>query len=164
MKNHKISAIYTLNELSKKQAEQFEGIIKNLKGLPWKVAILIDAASQNRSGLHPENSQRFNHGKGFIVGHQQTDIVLFFNGLIIPSAPIPFYSKNHCKQKGIAYRTSDEVLVKYIDSLDSVEIIGAHSPKDIVVPADSGYDDKKIENIILKKNGILSSLSDVPEV
>jgi len=151
LKKHKILAIYTLNELSKKQAKQFEGIIENLKGLPWKVAILIDATNQNRSSLHPENSQRFNHGKGFVIGHQWTNIVLFFNGLIIPLAPIPFYSKNYCKQKGIVYRTSNEVLVEYIDSLDLVEIIGDHSPKDIVVLADSGYDDKKIENIILKK-------------
>ena len=151
LKNHKILAIYTLNDLSKKQARQFKGIIVKLEGLPWKVAIIIDATTQNRSSLHPENSQRFNHGKGFVIGHQWTNIVLFFNGLIIPLAPIPFFSKNYCKQKDIVYRTANEVLVEYIDSLDLLEIIGDHSPKDIVVLADSGYDDKKIENIILKK-------------
>ncbi len=151
LKNHKILAIYTLNELSKKQAKQFEGIIENLKGLPWKIAVLIDATNQKRSSLHPKNSQRFNHGKGFVIGHQWTNIVLFFNGLIIPLVPIPFYSKNYCKQKGIVYRTANAVLVEYIDSLDLVKIIGDHSPKDIVVLADSGYDDKKIENIVLKK-------------
>ena len=151
LKNHKILAIHTLDELSKKQARQFKGIIKNLKGLPWKVAIIIDATNQNRSGLHPENSQRFNHGKGFVIGHQWTDIVLFFNGLIIPLVPIPFYSKNYCKQKDIVYRTANEVLVEYITDLNLVEIIGAHSPKEIVVLADSGYDDQKIENIILRK-------------
>jgi len=151
LKNHKILAIYTLNELSKKQARQFAGIIENLKDLPWKIAIIIDATTQNRSSLHPENSQRFNHGKGFIIGHQWTDIVLFFNGLIIPLVPIPFYTKNFCKQKGIVYRTANEVLVEYINDIELVKIIGDHSPKDIVVLADSGYDDKKIENIILKK-------------
>ncbi len=151
LKNHKILAIYTLNELSKKQARQFAGIIENLKDQPWKIAIIIDAATQNRSSLHPENSQRFNHGKGFIIGHQWTDIVLFFNGLIIPLVPIPFYTKNFCKQKGIVYRTANEVLVEYINDIELVEIIGDHSPEDIVVPADSGYDDLKIENIILDK-------------
>ncbi len=94
LKNHKYLAIYTLGELSKKQAEQFKGIIEKLKGLHWKAAIIIDATSQNRSSLHPENSQRFNHGKGFVIGHQWTNIILFFNGLIIPLIPFPFYSKN----------------------------------------------------------------------
>jgi len=140
-----------LDELSKKQARQFKGIIENLKGLPWKVAIIIDATNQNRSSMHPENSQRFNHGKGFVIGHQWTNIVLFFNGLIIPLVPIPFYSKNYCKQKDIVYRTANEVLVEYITDLNLVEIIGAHSPEEIVVLADSGYDDQKIENIILRK-------------
>ncbi len=151
LKNHKILAVHTLNELSKKQAKQFSGIIEKLKDLPWKIAIIIDATTQNRSGRHPENSQRFNHGKGFIVGHQWTDIILFFNGFIIPLAPIPFYSKNLCKLEGIVYRTANENLVEYIIELRLAEIIGEHCPKDIVVLADSGYDDKKIEKIILEQ-------------
>jgi hypothetical protein len=151
LKKHKFLAIYTLNDLSKKQAKQFSGIIEKLKDLPWKVAIMIDATLQNRSSRHPENSQRFNHGQGFVIGHQWTNIVLFFNGLIIPLAPIPFYSKNLCKLEGIAYRTANEALAEYITGLKLAEIIGDHSPKDIVVLADSGYDDKKIENMILNK-------------
>ena len=151
LKNHKILAVHTLDELSEKQAKQFKGIIEKLKDLPWKVAIIIDATIQNRSSRHPENSQRFNHGQGFVIGHQWTNIVLFFNGFIIPLAPIPFYSRNLCKLKGIVYRTANEALVEYIAELKLVKIIGDHNPKDIVVLADSGYDDKKIENIILKK-------------
>ncbi|MBT8341458.1 MAG: hypothetical protein KJP07_15730, partial [Desulfatitalea sp.] len=38
--------------------------------LPWKIAIMIDATIQNRSSLHAENVKRFNHGKGFVIGHQ----------------------------------------------------------------------------------------------
>ncbi len=151
LKNHKILAIHTLNELSKKQAGQFAEIIERLKDLPWKVAIIIDATTRGRSSRHPENSQSLNHGKGFVVGHQWTNIVLFFNGPVIPLAPIPFHSENCCKQEGIAYRTANEALVEYIIDLRLVEIVGDHDPRDIVVPADSGYDDKKIENTIIEK-------------
>jgi hypothetical protein len=28
---------------------------------------------QNRSSLHPENSKKFNHGNGFVIGHQWTN-------------------------------------------------------------------------------------------
>ena len=144
LKKNKILAIHTLSDLSKNQAKQFGEITERLKGLPWKVAIIIDATIQNRSSLHPENSKRFNHGKGFVIGHQWTNIVLFFNGLIIPLAPIPFYSKKNCKESGIVYCSANTALVEYINDLKLVEIIGDHNPKDIVVLADSGYDDKKI--------------------
>ncbi len=97
LKNHKILAIYTLNELSKKQARQFAGIIENLKDQPWKIAIIIDATTQNRSSLHPENSQRFNHGKGFIIGHQWTDHSVSYDPLLYKKF---LQTKRHCLSYG----------------------------------------------------------------
>ena len=72
LKNHTDVAVYNLNQLSKKQAKQFSAVINFLakSQLPWKVAILIDSTIQHRSSLHAENVKRFNHGKGFQIGHQ----------------------------------------------------------------------------------------------
>ncbi len=73
LKNHSEIAVYNLGNLSKRQAKQFSKVLKLLgkKGsLPWKVALLIDSTIQHRSSLHIQNAQRFNHGKGFEIGHQ----------------------------------------------------------------------------------------------
>ena len=40
---------------------------------------------------------------------------------------------------------------KYIDNLNMDDYIGQHHPKHVVVLADSGYDDRKIENAIRNK-------------
>ena len=108
LKNHPELAVYNLGNLSKRQAKQFSKALKYLgkKGsLPWKVALLIDSTIQHRSSLHTQNSQRFNHGKGFVIGHQWTNIVLVFNDVLIPLAPIPFYSKKYCRAKKLEYKT-----------------------------------------------------------
>ncbi|MDA3898613.1 MAG: hypothetical protein PF482_20940 [Desulfobacteraceae bacterium] len=72
------TAIYALSELSKKQAPQLSKINTGLSTgiLPWNIAIAIDATIQNWTNLHTENSNRFNHGKGFVVGHQWINIIL----------------------------------------------------------------------------------------
>ena len=91
LNNNADKAVYTLHELSKKQARQFSKINKGLSTgkLPWNIAILIDATFLNRSSLHTDNSKRFNHGKGFVVGHQWTNIVIHINDKVIPpSVPI----------------------------------------------------------------------------
>ena len=71
LKNNSDKAVYTLRELSKKQARQFSKTNKGLSTgkLPWNIAISVDATFLNRSSLHTQNSKRFNHGKGFVVGH-----------------------------------------------------------------------------------------------
>jgi hypothetical protein len=109
LKNNDDIATYTLNELSKKQARQFSKMNQGLSAgnLPWNIAISIDATIQNRSSLHTQNSKRFNHGKGFVVGHQWTNIVLHINDKIIPLPPIPFYTKKYCRQNGIEYQTEN---------------------------------------------------------
>jgi hypothetical protein len=151
-KHHGVAA-YTLEDLSKQQAKQLAPVLTELAGLPWKVAILIDATLQTRAGLHTENSQRFNHGHGFVIGHQWTNIVLILNGILIPLPPIPFYSKNYCKKVlNIPYKTEHERLITYLKALTLEDYIGPYAPENVVVIADSGYDDKAIQRTILKKH------------
>lgn len=150
LSNHPELAIFKLDELSKKQAKQFGKNIRFMADgkLPWKIAIIIDATLQNRSTLHAENVKRFNHGNGFVIGHQWTNIVLFFNDILIPLPPIAFYTKAYCKENGIEYRTEHENVVEYIKNLNFEDYFGPHDPKKVVVLADSGYDNKDIENAI----------------
>ena len=160
LKNHSNVAVYQLDQLSKKQARQFSSGLTSLSAgqLPWQIAILIDSTIQHRCSLHSENVKRFNHGKGFQIGHQWTNIVLMINDKLIPLPPIPFFSKSYCQKHRIKYKTENTLVVKYIDNLNLFDYIGDHNPKHVIVLADSGYDDRKIANAIVKKNGILSSL------
>jgi len=153
LKNHPDVAVYQLDQLSKKQAQQFSPAIKLLAAgqLPWQVAVLIDSTIQHRFSLHSDNVKRFNHGKGFQIGHQWTNIVLLINDKLIPLPPIPFYSKNYCRKHRIKYKTENALVVEYIDNLNMDDYIGVHHPKHVVVLADSGYDDRKIENAIRNK-------------
>lgn len=148
--NHVDIAVHTLEDLSKKQAKRISGAMTCLaKGaIPWKIALLIDSTLQNRSNLHADNVKRFNHGQGYVIGHQWTNIVLMINQMIVPLAPIPFHSKKYCREHGLDYKTENELVVDYINRLDLEAFIGKHKPKEVVVLADSGYDDKKIETAI----------------
>lgn len=153
LKNHAGLAVYTLQNLCKRQAKQFSKILNCLgKGaLPWRIAILIDSTMQNRSTLHTENAKKYNHGKGFVIGHQWTNIVLIINDMIIPLPPIPFYSKNYCRKNKLQYKTENKSVEEYITNLKLEDYIGPYNPKDVIVLADSGYDDRKIENAISRK-------------
>ena len=111
----------------------------------------IDSTLHNRSTLKTENSQRLNHGNGYVIGHQWTNIILFINGVIIPMPPIPFYSKSYCRKMKIKYKTEHERIVEYLENLNLEEYIGPHRSQDVIVLADSGYDVKKIENTIIRK-------------
>ncbi len=154
LKNNSDKAVYTLSELSKKQARQFSKTNKGLASgkLPWNIALSVDATFLNRSSLHTQNSKRFNHGKGFVVGHQWTNIVLHINDKVIPLPPIPFYTKKYCKEKGIEYQTENTRVAEYFSQLSLEEYIGSHAPEKVVVLADSGYDDQKIQKAIAGKN------------
>ncbi len=90
LKNHHKDAVANLNHLSKKQAKKVAKFCKGLaKGvLPWQIAVIIDATIQNRSSLHTDNSQKFNHGCEYVIGHQWTNILLLINEIIIPLPPI----------------------------------------------------------------------------
>lgn len=117
-------------------------------GSQWSVALIIDATLHPRSSLHVKNSQRFNHGEGFIIGHQWTNIVLLVNDRVIPLPPITFLSKNECKRRGVNYVTEHEKLWIYLKELKLGLWIGPYRNDEVVVLMDSGYGDKKLLNLI----------------
>jgi hypothetical protein len=151
LKAHSHVAVYTLESLSTQQAQQVSKARQRLKELPWTMAIVVDNTLQHRTSLHPENAKTFNHGQGFVVGHQWTNIVLLFHDLLIPLRPIPFYSKRYCRDHALAYRTEHDLVVEYIQKLNLEDYIGSYDPREVVVLTDSGYDNKKIQNAIAAK-------------
>src|SRR5216684_6229105 len=66
---------------------------------------------QHRASVHPENAKTFNHGKGFVIGHQWTNIVLLLHDSLIPLPPIPFYSKRYCQKNNMQYQTEHELVI-----------------------------------------------------
>ena len=119
--------------------------------LPWKIAIIIDSTLQKRFSRHSDNVKRFNHGAGFVIGHQWTNIVLMINDQVIPLPPIPFHSKRYCRLNKIQYQTENTLVCQFLRELNLEEYIGIHDPKNVVVLADSGYDSKDIEKTIASK-------------
>src|SRR5499427_4609570 len=148
---HAQVAITTLDQLSKRQARQFAKALPRVHGLPWKIVILIDSTLQHRASLHPENAKTFNHGQGYVIGHQWTNIVLVLGDILIPLKPIPFYSKGYCQAQGLTYQSEHERVVDYLKALDLEAYLGAYDRREVVVLADSGYDDKQIEQAIAHK-------------
>jgi Transposase DDE domain len=151
LKAHNPVAVSTLERLSKKQAKQVAKARQKLKELPWHIAIIVDSTLQRRASLHPENAKTFNHGQGFVVGHQWTNIVLLLNDTLIPLRPIPFYSQRYCRDHKLKYQTEHDLVVEYIQQLQLEEYIGSYDPREVVVLTDSGYDNKKIEQAIAAK-------------
>lgn len=153
LKNHADIAIFALSELSKKQARQFSKAMHALgqNRLPWNIAIIVDATFLGRSSLHTENSKKFNHGKGYVIGHQWTNIVLMINDKVIPLPPIAFYTTKYCRTYGIQYKTENERVIEYLAQLQLEEYIGVHTPRKVVFLADSGYDDHRIQKTVAGK-------------
>src|SRR2546425_657425 len=149
--SHSKVAITTLEHLSKTQARQFAKALTRVNGLPWKILILIDSTLQHRASLYPENAQTFNHGKGYVIGHQWTNIVLVLGDMLIPLRPIPFYSKRYCQTHGLTYQSEHERVVEYLRTLDLEDYLGSYDRREVLVLADSGYDNKKIEKAIADK-------------
>ncbi len=133
------------------EAARQAGIDRKLlvKDSPWTIAIIIDATLHPRSSLHVNNAQRFNHGQGFVIGHQWTNIVIFINEQLIPLPPIPFWSKNECKRRKVDYKTEHDRLFEYLEELQLAKYVGFYSPDEVVVLTDAGYDSKKIQRLIL---------------
>ncbi len=153
LKNHSELGVKSLDTLSKKEAKRMKKLLKGLQqgALPWKIAIIIDSTIQKRATRYTDNAQRFNHGKGFVIGHQWTNILLILNDRIIPLPPIPYYSKAYCGKNDLKYKTEHDVVIEYLKGLSLEEYIGPYAPENVVVIADSGYDDKRIENVIANK-------------
>lgn len=152
LKNHSKEAVYSLDELSKRQSKQFSKILRNLKEINfWKIALIIDSTTQGRSSKYVENAQKLNHGKGFVIGHQWTNVVLFINDMIIPLPPIPYYTKKYCRENDLEYKTEHKAVIEYINNLNLNDYVGFHCPDEVVVLGDSGYDDKDIQKAIDEK-------------
>jgi len=66
--------------------------------------------------------------------------------------PVPFYMEKYCREKNITYRTSHQRPAEYIDSVNLNGYTGPHVSSDVIVLTDSGFDDKKIQKAVLKKN------------
>jgi hypothetical protein len=144
-----VESLKTLSqETARRRAEERKPLVDDT---PWTIGIIIDATLHERSSLHVHNAQRFNHGQGFVIGHQWTNIVLTFNDDVIPMPPIAFLTRNECKRQGINYRTEHEQVIEYLKALNLNAWIGSHNPDEVVVLMDSGYDDKAIQNIILSR-------------
>src|SRR5207248_146113 len=135
-------ATTTLERLSKTQARQFATTLARLSGLPWKIVIIIDSTLQHRASLYPENAKTFNHGKGYVIGHQWTNIVLVLGDMLIPLRPIPFYSKRYCQTHNLTYQSEHERVGEYLRALALENYIGSYDRREVLVLADSGYDDK----------------------
>jgi hypothetical protein len=148
LQSHSKVAITTLESLSKTQARQFAKTLARLNGLPWKIVIIIDSTLQHRASLYPENAKTFNHGKGYVIGHQWTNIVLVLGDMLIPLRPIPFYSKRYCQTHALTYQSEHERVVAYLRTLALEDYIGSYDRREVLVLADSGYDNKKIEHAI----------------
>jgi hypothetical protein len=151
--NHQDLAEESLAHLSRKQSKIVAKRMRFLanNSLPWKIAIIIDSTLQTRFSRHSDNAKRFNHGAGFIIGHQWTNIVLNIDGQVIPLSPIPFHSKRYCRSNKIKYETENVLVCEYLRKLNLEEYIGTHDPGHVVVLADSGYDTKDIEKTIASK-------------
>jgi Transposase DDE domain len=151
LKGHPEVAVYNLETLSKKQAKGLAKALRSLKSLPWKIAIIIDSTLQRRATLHADNTQVFNHGQGFVIGHQWTNIVLILNDILIPLRPIPFYSRRYCREHALTYQSEHERVVDYLEALNLEDYLGPYDRRDVIVLMDSGYDDKTIEKAIAAK-------------
>jgi Transposase DDE domain len=148
LQSHSKVAMTTLENLSKTQARQFAKALARLNGLPWKIVIIIDSTLQHRASLYPENAKTFNHGKGYVIGHQWTNIVLVLGDMLIPLRPIPFYSKRYCQTHDLTYQSEHERVVTYLRTLALEDYLGSYDRREVLVLADSGYDNKKIEQTI----------------
>jgi hypothetical protein len=141
-----------LNRATRRKIEKLMKVRKPLvAGAPWRITILIDATLHERSSRHIENSQKFNHGKGWITGHQWTNIVILINGVVVPLPPIPFYTKDECKKRKIKYQTEIKKLSSYFKTLGLTSILGVHQKEEIVVLMDSGYDAKALQSVIISR-------------
>jgi rhodanese-related sulfurtransferase len=178
MQDHGRRTLAAASECSGLDSAQFsrylpksKGIgVKNLKGLVrkrlgrelakrrhlvggaiWRIALIVDASLHERSSRHIDNAQRFNHGDGWVIGHQWTNVVLVVNNSVIPLPPIAFLTEEKCKQLGEVYKTESKRIIEYLSSIDWQELLPGVKPEEIVVLCDSGYDNKALQRFFLSQ-------------
>src|SRR6266511_2585213 len=71
--------------------------------------------------------------------------------MLIPLPPIPFSSKRYCQTHDLAYQSEHERVVAYLRTLAFEDSIGAYARREVLVLADCGYDNTKIEKAIADK-------------
>lgn len=150
-----------LNRASRRRLDSLARKRKVLiKNAPWKIAIIIDATLHKRSSRYTQNGQKFNHGSGWVIGHQWTNIGILINDQLVPLPPIAFYTREECKRRKIPYVTEHEKVVKALHSLSLKVTTGIDIPaSEVVVLLDAGYDCKAIQNEILaRKWDFISSI------
>jgi hypothetical protein len=149
LSGHKELALEHLNRVARRRLKKVVGKRRQLvPGAIWKIAIIIDATLHTRSSRHIENSQRFNHGDGWVIGHQWTNIVILINNEIIPLPPIPFHTKKYCKENGLTYQPEHDRVIDFLATAIWADLLPGVDPREIAVLMDSGYDNKELETFI----------------
>ncbi|MBK8203509.1 MAG: transposase [Bdellovibrionales bacterium] len=100
---------------------------------------------------HIDNAQRFNHGDGWVIGHQWTNIILVINETVIPLPPIAFLTEKKCKELKEEYKTEPERIMEYLSNVNWQELLPGVKPEEIVVLSDSGYDNKKLQRFFISQ-------------
>ena len=137
-----------LNRVTQRRLNKLIKVRKKLEDkAPWSVGIIIDSTLHSRTSKHIENAQKFNHGQGWVNGHQWTNIGIYINKEFVALPPIPFYTKEESKKRNLEYKTENEKIAHFLKyfSLPGV------APEEIVVLMDSGYDCKEIQNAIITR-------------
>lgn len=139
--------------LSRQARRALRKLAKNrgplVPGASWTIAVIIDATLHPRSSRHIQNAQRLNHGEGFIVGHQWTNVVLIIGDRTIPLPPIPFWTKAERRRRKLDAFTEHELVTMRVAELNLAELVGSYVPEEVVFLMDSGYDDSAIIREIL---------------
>jgi Transposase DDE domain len=150
LKEHRALATNNLTELARQVALKQKRTVL-VAGTPWSAYVICDATLHARSSRHVQNAQSLSHGEGWVVGHQWTNIILVIADRVIPLVPIAFYSKKECKRRKIKYQTEHDRLAKYLSELNLTEYLGLHTASEVLVLMDSGYDDKRLQNLITER-------------
>lgn len=149
LSKHKNLALENLNRLTRRRLKRLVSQRRQLvSGTPWKVAIIIDATLHERSSRHIENAQRFNHGDGWVIGHQWTNIVIVINGQVVPLPPIPFLTTKYGRSLGVAYKTEHQRILDFLARWDWEDLLPGVSASEIVMLTDSGYDNKELQTFV----------------
>jgi hypothetical protein len=146
-------AITTLDHLSKTPARQCAKALQRVHGRPWKIVLLLDATRQPRASLHPDNPHTCNHGKGDVIGHQGTHVVLVVGALLMPLKPMPFSSQRSCQTHALASHSAQARVVASLGALALEDALGAYDRREVLVGAASGDDDQKIAQSMADKGG-----------
>ena len=141
-----------LNRAARRRIEKLMRTRKPLcPGSPWTIALIIDATLHKRATRHTENCQKFNHGKGYVLGHQWTNLGICINGQLVPLPPIAFYTEKECKKRNLQYRSEHDKIIDFIRTLSIPGLVGEDSASEIVVLMDSGYDNNDLQDMIVKR-------------